>query len=269
VSRLLLALDTATEVTSVGLARVEDDVVTLVGGAVEDAPRAALSRVLPMAEAMLAGAGFSASDVDGVVVGRGPGSFTGVRIGVAAAKGLAHGLGAPLWGVGTLDAIAQAYADESVLLGVVGDAMRGEVYPALFRCGGGRAERLAADRVAVPQAVASQWAALDEPLLLAGNGLRKYEAVFAETLGSAVTFAERERWAPSPAGLFAAWAVASTAGLLGDGEPGSVLPVYTRLSDAEEAERERAGLPWVGSLDTGVAGSSPARAVRLGEGDAP
>ena len=264
-SRLLLALDTATEVTSVGVARVDDGVVTMLAGVVEDAPRAALSRVLPMAEAALASAGFSASDVGGVVVGRGPGSFTGVRIGVAAAKGLAHGLGVPLWGVGTLDAIAQSYAEENVLLAVVGDAMRGEVYPALFRCRGGRATRLAADRVAIPQAVASRWAELDEPLLLVGNGLRKYEDVFAEALGVRATFAASERWAPSPVGLFAAWALASTAGELGDGDPATVLPVYTRLSDAEEAERERAGLPWVGSLDTGVAGNSPAAAVRLGE----
>jgi len=268
VSRLLLALDTATEVTSVGLACVEEGIVRLLGGVVEDAPRAALSRVLPMAEAMLAEAGLSASEVDGVIVGRGPGSFTGVRIGVAAAKGLAHGLGVPLWGVGTLDAIAQPYADESVLLAVVGDAMRGEVYPALFRCGGGRAERLAADRVSKPGVVADEWAALGEPLLLVGNGLRKYEAVFAEALGEHARFAESKRWAPSPAGLFAAWAVASTAGALGDGDPATVLPVYTRLSDAEEAERERAGLPWVGAPDTGVAGSSPAHEVRLGGGEA-
>ena len=267
-SRLLLALDTATEVTSVGLARVEDGVVTLLGGAVEDAPRAALSRVLPMAEVVLAESGFSASDLDGVIVGRGPGSFTGVRIGVAAAKGLAHGLGVPLWAVGTLDAIAQPYADESVLLAVVGDAMRGEVYPALFRCGGGRAERLAPDRVSKPAVVAAEWDELGEPLVLVGNGIRKYEELFAATLGQRATFAERERWAPSPTGLFAAWTVASTAGALGDGDPATVLPVYTRLSDAEEAERERAGLPWVGALDTGVAGSSAASAIRLGEGDA-
>jgi len=267
VTRLLLALDTSTEVTSVGLARVEDGVVRLLGGVVEDAPRAALSRVLPMAEAMLAEAGFSASDLDGVVVGRGPGSFTGVRIGVAAAKGLAHGLGVPLWGVGTLDAIAQPYADESVLLAVIGDAMRGEVYPALFRCGGGRAERLAQDRVSKPAVVAAEWDALGEELLLVGNGIRKYEAVFAEALGDRASFAERERWAPSPVGLFAAWAVASTEGTLGDGDPATVLPVYTRLSDAEEAERERAGLPWVGALDTGVAGTSPAQEIRLGGGE--
>lgn len=267
-SQLLLALDTATEVTSVGLARVEDGVVRLLLGVVEDAPRAALSRVLPMAEALLSQAGFKASELDGVIVGRGPGSFTGVRIGVAAAKGLAHGLGAPLWGVGTLDAIAQPYADEDVLLAVVGDAMRGEVYPALFRCGGGRAERLAADRVSKPAVVANEWSALEEPLLLVGNGLRKYEAVFAEALGDRAVFATHERWAPSPAGLFAAWAVASSAGTLGDGDPATVLPVYTRLSDAEEAERERAGLPWIGASDTGVAGTSPAREIRLGEGGA-
>ena len=68
---LLLALDTATEVTSVALARVDEDRVDLLGEDVVDAPRAALSRVLPMAEALLASAGLSARDIDGVVVGRG------------------------------------------------------------------------------------------------------------------------------------------------------------------------------------------------------
>ena len=66
---------------------------------------------------------------------------------------------------------------------LIGDAMRGEVYPALFRCGRGRAERLTPDRVAKPAQAAEEWAALGEPLLLAGNGLRKYGEVFAEALG--------------------------------------------------------------------------------------
>jgi N6-L-threonylcarbamoyladenine synthase len=239
--RLALALDTATEVTTVGLAWRDDDSVQLFADALVDAPRAAMSRVLPTVASLLSVNALATRDIAKVVVGCGPGSFTGVRIGVATAKGLAHGLGVPLFGVGTLDAIAWAFADDDVLLGVVGDAMRGEVYPALFRCGGGRVVRVAPDHVAKPADAAAQWAALGEPVLLTGNGLRKYGDLFAETLGDAAILADEEFWSPNARGLFDTFADAARTGSLGDGDPGAVLPVYTRLSDAEEAEAARAG----------------------------
>ena len=252
-SELVLALDTATEVTTVGLAWREGDAVTPFADALVDAPRAAMSLVLPTAASLLSANCLVVADVAEVVVGRGPGSFTGVRIGVASAKGLAHGLGVPLFAVGTLDAIAWAFKEREVLLGVLGDAMRGEVYPALFRCGGGRAQRLAADRVAKPDDVAAKWAGLGEPLLIAGNGLRKYRERFATALGDVATFAEVSAWAPSAGGLFDSYAAARLAGALGDGDPGSVLPVYTRLSDAEENEAMRAGRPQCDPPASGVA----------------
>ena len=246
--RLVVVLDTATEVTSVGLGWLEGGPAgsatpvpraVLVDASVVDAHRAAMSRLLPTLESLLADNGLTVDEVADVIVGRGPGSFTGVRIGVATAKGLAHGLGAPLFGVGTLDAIAWNNADSDGLLGVVGDAMRGEVYPALFECEGGRARRLAADRVGKQADVAREWAELDRPMLLAGNGLRKYRDAFAEALGARATFAAEERWSPTAAGLLAAYLEAVAAGALGDGDPGAVLPIYTRLSDAEEAEVAR------------------------------
>jgi bifunctional N6-L-threonylcarbamoyladenine synthase / protein kinase Bud32 len=254
--KLLLALDTATEITTVGLAWLTDDRVTMFAGSVVDAPRAAMSRLLPTASSLLSANGLSVHEVDEVVVGRGPGSFTGVRIGVATAKGLAHGLGVPLRGVGTLDAVAWGFTHETVLLGIVGDAMRGEVYPALFRCGRGIVSRITPDRVSKPGPVAEEWAALGEPLLLAGNGLRKYGEVFAETLGAQATLADEEYWPPYARGLFGAYVCAMADEELGSGEPGEVLPVYTRLSDAEEAEALRAG---------GDAGATPASGVAGGE----
>lgn len=252
---LLLALDTSTEVTAVGLAWLTETTIETFASAVVDAPRAAMSRVLPTAASLLAGSKLSVHDVKAVIVGRGPGSFTGVRIGVATAKGLAHGLGVPLWGVGTLDAIAWGIAEErTMLLGVVGDAMRGEVYPALFRCGHGRAVRLAPDRVAKPADVAQSWARLGEPLVLAGNGLRKYGELFAEALGSQATVADERLWAPYAHGLFLAFAAARAAGELGSGDPGELLPLYTRLSDAEENEAAAAGRAAGFNPPSGVAG---------------
>jgi bifunctional N6-L-threonylcarbamoyladenine synthase / protein kinase Bud32 len=242
VRRLLLALDTSTEVTSVGLAWLVDDRADMIGSSTEDAPRAAMSRLLPMVDSLLAEHGLSPGDIAEIIVGRGPGSFTGVRIGVATAKGLAQGLGVGLVGVGTLDAIAWGFAGTDALLGVVGDAMRGEVYSALFRCEGGRVARLAPDRVARPGEAAAEWAELGESVLLAGNGLRKHGEDFSAALGASARFADEELWPPRPRGLFDAYLA------LDDGErgeaapkdPGILLPIYTRLSDAEENEAARA-----------------------------
>ena len=159
-------------------------------------------------------------------------------------------------GVGTLDAIAWGFTGTDALLGVVGDAMRGEVYPALFRCAGGRVSRLAADRVARPGEAAAEWAALGESVLLAGNGLRKHGEAFSAALGANARFADEELWRPHPRGLFDAY-LALDEGERGEAapkDPGTLLPVYTRLSDAEENEAARAAAG--GALPaSGVAGS--------------
>lgn len=252
-STVLLAFDTATEVTTVGLARMSEGRLDLIASAVEETPRAAMSRLLPMTESLLGANGLTAAQLDGVIVGRGPGSFTGVRIGVATAKGLAHGLSCPLWGVGTLDAIAWGFSDEEIMLGVLGDAMRGEVYPALFRCGGGCVERLTPHRVGKPGDIAAEWQALDTPLVLAGNGLRKYGELFDRALGDRATHSDAARWAPYGRGLFEAWMDSLAREPHRSAEPGDLLPVYTRLSDAEENEQAKidasSALP-----DSGVAG---------------
>ncbi|MDP2181262.1 MAG: tRNA (adenosine(37)-N6)-threonylcarbamoyltransferase complex dimerization subunit type 1 TsaB [Actinomycetota bacterium] len=254
-SAFVLAMDTATEEVALALGERTGDRVELVADRDFEAPRAALGRLLPAAQELLVRAGLTPSDIAEVVVGRGPGSFTGVRIGVSSAKGFAHGLGAPLFGVGTLDAIAWRFAETDGLLGVVGDAMRGEVYPALFRVASGQVRRLSDDTVMSPVAAAQMWAeSVDEPLVLVGNGLRKYEDVFCATLGSRAVVAGRPMWTPAGVGLLAAYADARLRGVLGDGQPGAVLPVYTRLSDAEENELRALGNAPEMTPDSGVAG---------------
>lgn len=235
--RLVLVFDTATAHLAIGLGREAPSGVEFLASHDEHAPRSAMSRLLPAVRALLEEAGLARGDLDAVAVGRGPGSFTGVRIGVATAKGLARGLGVPLHGVGTLDAVAWRLAEREGLVGVVGDAMRGEVYPALFRCGGGEVARLGEDRVASPLGAAREWSALSEPVLLTGDGLAKHAEVFAATLGASASFAPEESWPPTGASLLAA--LAAGGGLVGEGDPGALLPVYTRMSDAEENERRR------------------------------
>ncbi len=250
---LYLAIDTSTEELAVGLGVFTAEGVHLVGEVNLDVPRASLTHLVPSIQRLLSSVDLETRDVGAVIVGRGPGSFTGVRIGVATAKGIAQGLGVPLYGVGTPDAIAERFSGREGLLGVVGEAMRKEVYPALFRCAGGQVSRLTPDEVVPPADVARQWAGLGEPLLLTGDGLEKYETLFISVLGDLASLAPEAMRAPTGQALLAAAWRARAAGEAGDGDPSSVLPVYTRLSDAEVNERLRTGAP-VTNPASGVAG---------------
>ncbi len=238
----ILALDTATEAVALALGTLTEDGVSVDAVCDVHAPRAALTRALPVISEALADAGLTIGDIGEVVVGRGPGSFTGVRIGVSIAKGLAHGLGVPLHGVGTLDAVAWRIVGTtagSTLVGVIGDAMRGEVYPVLFEVSPQGVRRLEPDTVCAPVEAAARWAALDRSVILTGNGSRRYAEVFLAEMGEQVVVAEEYLWTPSGAGLLQAYSTARRAGEAGDGDPASLLPIYTRLSDAEENERRR------------------------------
>lgn len=273
--RPFVAFDTATDHLAVGVGDL-DRPGELLAGADMPAPRAANTVLLSTVERVLAQAGLSPGDLSAVACGRGPGSFTGVRIGVATAKGLAHGASIPLAGFGTLDAVAwRAWRDgageEGPLLGVLGDAMRGEVYHALFNVTASGPERLTADRLAKPGDVAAEWSASAAQLVLAGNALAKHRAAFESAFGSVRVAAERAWAADAQALIDAAWAEGAAAGVsaiaaaaditdaYADAHPGTLLPIYTRLSDAEEAERARtAGGGVAPTPRTGVRGPSSA-----------
>lgn len=121
----LLALDTSTEACSVAL-QLGTDILTLD----EVCPQQHSKRVLPMVQQLLSQAGLSLNQLDGIVFGRGPGSFTGVRIGVGVTQGLAFGADVPVFGVSTLAAMAQAaqrlHGATQVIAAI--DARMAEVY---------------------------------------------------------------------------------------------------------------------------------------------
>ena len=148
----LLAFETATEACSVAL---------WCNGEVRErfelAPRRHAELALPWAEALLAEAGLAKTQLDAIACGRGPGAFTGVRLGVALTQGLAFALGRPVIGVSTLAALAfdaDAAPGDTVLAAI--DARMGEVYLATFeRCADG-VRALDAERVIAPQHVAPE-----------------------------------------------------------------------------------------------------------------
>jgi len=165
--------------------------------------------------------------VDLIAVARGPGSFTGVRIGVAAAKGLSWGLDKPCCGVSTLEAMAwQAAHLEGKLLCCCMDARRGQVYNALFRAEGESLQRLREDRAI---SLAELLADLPEAPVLLGDGAG-ITAKALEEAGMAYTLA------PENVRIQSAWGVALAAARAPQEAWGEPEPVYLRLS---QAERER------------------------------
>lgn len=240
-SGYILAFDTANETVAVGVGEVVDGRMDAAASPVAchevAAHRASNTVLISEIDAVLAEAGVSKDDIAAIACGRGPGSFTGVRICMATAKGIASAMEVPLFGVSTLDAVAWNAWAEGVRgrVLVVADAMRKEVYPALFSLDDQGVSRLTTDAVVkavdapdwVVEAVAAAFGEAGAPLQILGDALAKYESVFAE-LG---TLLPNTLWSVSGRGLLLAPRMG--------GNPATMLPVYTRLSDAEENERVR------------------------------
>lgn len=240
----VLAFDTANEMISVGLGRLDRKTcsIELVASKETEAFRASNVKLLPEIDALLSEAGISRDDVACVVCGRGPGSFTGVRICMASAKGIAIGLGVALFGVSTADAQAWQQWDAGVRGSVVvlGDAMRKEVYPVRYVLSDSGIDRLNSDFV-MKAAELPTWldGASEAETLITGDALKKYSD-YCEGFGTLA----QEYCYPTGKGLLLAAQAAWQADELDPddatlGDPCVVLPVYTRLSDAEEAERAK------------------------------
>ena len=254
-SGAVLALDTASPQIALACGRFDATgrICSWIASGDCEAPRRANQQLVPKASELLESQGLAPSDVTCVVCGYGPGSFTGVRIGVATAKGIAVGLRVPLFGVSTIDAVAWGLWREGLRgrVCVAADAMRGEVYPVRFDFGEDGPVRLDPDTVSKPAPVAAVWAseALESqtPVLLAGDGLKKHRAAFEDAFEAAgasslLLVVDEALWLPTGRGLIDAFNAALATGELGSGAPGDLLPVYTRLSDAEENERKRLGM---------------------------
>ena len=161
-----LALETSAK--SVSVAVTENG--TLLAQAYQDRGLTHSVTLMPLLDGMLKTAGLTLDDMDIIAVAQGPGSFTGIRIGVSAAKGLAWAKALPCCGVSTLEAMAYGVTDfEGVVVGAM-DARRQQVYNALFRTENGRVTRLCADRAVAMELVAEELAAMPEPKLIVGDG---------------------------------------------------------------------------------------------------
>ena len=192
--------------------------------------------LLPMAEDMLRNAGLSLGDVELLAVAQGPGSFTGIRIGVSMVKGLAWAGDKPCVGVSTLEAMAWHGLAAGGYVCPVMDARRAQVYNALFEIRGGRPVRLSDDRPKALSELADEVRALGAPVFLVGDGS-------AITCAYLTEHGIEHRVAPENLVWQSAWGVAMAAADKTPGTADSLLPVYLRLSQAERERQERLSKP--------------------------
>ena len=225
---LILAFESSAKAASVALVRDG----RLLGQSTQISALTHSRTLLPMAEDLLKNCELKVSDVDAFAVAHGPGSFTGIRIGVSTVKGLAWAADRPCVGVSTLEALAWHGLAAGGLICPVMDARRSQVYNALFEIREGRPVRLSEDRPISLEQLADELAALDSPAFLLGDGA----AMTADFLQKrALPF----RLAPDNLLWQDGWGVAMAAR---DKKPISgeeLLPVYLRLSQAERERQER------------------------------
>ena len=189
--------------------------------------------LLPMAEALLASCGLTMTDIDLVAVAKGPGSFTGIRIGVAAAKGLMWGAEKPGAGVSTLEAMAWGCTcmEGSVICAAM-DARRSQIYNALFEIKDGVPVRLCEDRAIAIAELAEELKKSEKSVFIVGDGAELcYNTLNGENIPCTL--------APENMLFQSACGVAMAAAAMSEEEWGDVEPVYLRLSQAERERLER------------------------------
>jgi tRNA threonylcarbamoyladenosine biosynthesis protein TsaB len=224
---VILAFDTATRATTVALAGPAG-----IAERRDDPPPGARPRhatkLLPLVAELLADAGIGWSEIERIAVGLGPGTFTGLRIGVATARGLGSARGIPLVGVSTLASLALNAGRGQPAVAAVLDARRGEVFAAIWEH-----DQLAlSPRALAPVALVEHLSALPAPPLTIGDGAVEFRAAL-EHSGAVIP--------PDQAELHKVTAInhCVLARELRAGMPSEIRPDYLRLPDAEIARRDR------------------------------
>ena len=211
-----LILETSHHCGRVALAQGE----AIVGERTLDESRRHAHDLAPAIRDLLQTQGWRARELDGVIVSRGPGSYTGLRVGLMSAKTLAYATGCALLAIDTFATIAACGVAEAVNLDVIADAQQGNIYVQRF---GAHLEPLAIVPFALWLESALAW-----HVAVTGPGLE----IFADRLPSELTILPRERWLPTSASLLKI----GLARFLNQerDDPFGVEPLYLRASSAEE-----------------------------------
>ena len=229
---LILAFETTAKAGSVAL--LDDQ--KLLGESYQNTGLTHSQTLLSMAEDLLKNCGQTVADVTAVAVAAGPGSFTGVRIGVAAAKGFAWGAELPCYDVSTLEAMAMGLGVWNGYICPVMDARRGQVYNALFRVECGKCTRVQEDRAVSLPDLGAELQNFKEPIFLVGDGSILCYNTLLEGVPNLVCPPEH-RMHQRASGVALAAKADVLAGKPADGA--GLTPNYLRLSQAERERLEK------------------------------
>lgn len=227
---LILALDSTAVVASVALCR---DNTPLAAFTVKNGNTHS-GTLLPMVESVLKSTGVTVNDIDLFACSVGPGSFTGVRIGVATVKGLAFGKNKPCAAVSTLEALAENLVPASGILCPVMNARRGQVYNALFRFENGKLNRLCSDRAISVADLEAELLSMGNPITLSGDGIAEFSRLATRINPADVSEHLTDQNAVSVAKC--AYKAYLGGRLCTDAE---LAPVYLRLPQAERERLEK------------------------------
>ena len=191
--------------------------------------------LLSLAEHLLENCGLSPADIDACAVAAGPGSFTGIRIGMAAAKGFSWGCQIPLVGVSTLEGMTRGAAMCDGVYCACMDARRGQIYNALFRVQGGDMERLCADRAIAVQELEAELSQFCGPVFLLGDGAQLTFDLLDGHRDMLRLLPEHLRQQRASGTALSAWEILKAGGL---SDASALAPNYLRMSQAERTRAE-------------------------------
>ncbi len=191
--------------------------------------------LVAMIESMLTVTGIKSEDIDLYAVNNGPGSFTGVRIGVSAVKGMAYAQNKPCIAVSTLHSMAANFLSDNAVVCSCMDARRHQVYNAVFRIHNGEIDRLCDDRAISVADLIEELKGTDEPVILAGDGA---ELVYnsSKELNSVHLAPPSQRFQRASSVAVIAADKAENGEMI---SPASLMPSYLRLSQAERERMEK------------------------------
>ncbi len=229
---LILAFETSAKAVSAAL----HDGEKLLAESYQNSGLTHSQTLMSMAQDLLTNCGKSPAEVTHLAVAAGPGSFTGVRIGVAAAKGFGWGAEKPVYGVSTLESMVRNLGVYDGIVCACMDARRSQVYNAIFRMKQGVPERLTEDRAIALEDLSRDLEQLEGPIFLVGDGAElTYNTLSGRTYPLILPMEHRRH--QRAAGVALAALCAIERGEAGDGA--SLQPNYLRLSQAERERLER------------------------------
>ena len=229
---LILAFETSAKAASVAL--LEDG--KLLGESYQNTGLTHSQTIMVMAEDLLKQCGKTVSDVTAVAVANGPGSFTGIRIGVAAAKGFAWGAELPCVGASTLASMAVGLGIWQGYVCPVMDARRSQVYNALFHVDCGKYTRIREDRAISLQELGEDVKNLSEPIFLVGDGSVLCYNTLSEKVPGLILPPEARMHQRAAGVALEAERLLRSGGTF---PAGALVPNYLRLSQAERERNEK------------------------------